>query len=697
MILKNWFKWYGIFGLGLMVGCQSEGPLYPEPMTPEESMASFELDENFEVQLFAAEPHVQDPVEMIFDHHGNIYVVEMPDYPFQPEGAEGKGRIKVLLDTDGDGQIDDSKIFADKIKDATSLQPWKEGFLVTAAPYIYYMKDEDGDLVADTKEILFEGFFNKNQEAQITNLRFNVDNWIYAANHGQAGEVTFKEGEETLSMQGADFRFRLDQDKYERETAPAQFGQALNDWGHRFITQNTIHIQQMVVPFRYLHRHPYMPSTKGVANISDHDLRMYQLTEAPYWRIERSNRRQKKYDEQGLDRIEHIDNHFTGASGGTHYGADLFPEAYQGNIFTGEVMGNLVHRDVITLPSDNPQYIAQRAPTEKTKEFLASKDMWFRPAHFTVGPDGALYIIDYYRQHIETPLSIPEDLKEDMDFMRGSDMGRIYRIVPKGQSVPVIPSLLKENKGTAEDYLTWIQHPNQWFRLHGQRLLLELQDKSVLPKVQTILESHEDAAVRLQALYVFEGMNALSPKLIKIALQDSHPRVREYGLILAEDCSSCLEDMIELTKDEDQRVRMQALLSLGNSDSKKVLSVMAETLNRDVNQPWIRKAVLSSIPGSSLAFWASLEKMNFTSEVTEAKSEFIEDLFYVFGARGENLEKVVAEIQDSSVKTVALLGLSKGVKRSKAKISAELLGEIQSLVGESEEWNTIEKNLTSSK
>ncbi len=336
---------------------------------------------------------------------GNIYVVEMLDYPFQPEGPEGRGRIKVLFDRDNDGQIDDAVVFADGIKDATSVQPWKGGLLVTAAPHIHYMKDTDGDHVADEKEILFTGFFQKNQEAQITNLRFNVDNWIYAANNGRSGEILFK-GDSTqtpLELQGADFRFRLDRGLFEPESAAAQFGQAFNDWGHRFITQNTIHIQEMVVPWRYLHRHDHLPSVKGVVNISDHDLLMYQVSEAPYWRVERSNRRQMKYDEQNLNRIEHIDSHFTGASGGTHYGADLFPETYRGNIFTGEVMGNLVHRDVITLADDQPTYAAQRAAGERHSEFLTTEDPWFRPAHFSVGPDGALYIVDIYRQHIETP------------------------------------------------------------------------------------------------------------------------------------------------------------------------------------------------------------------------------------------------------------------------------------------------------
>ncbi|GAA5219792.1 PVC-type heme-binding CxxCH protein [Membranihabitans marinus] len=702
-MMNKQFYLYLCATLILMSSCNEEAPLYPEPQSPEEALSTFVLDDNFEIQVFATEPFVQDPVEMIFDEKGNIFVVEMPDYPFQPEGTEGQGRIKVLLDTDGDGKIDDTKIFADKIKDATSLQPWKGGLLVTAAPYIYYMKDEDGDMVADTKEVLFEGFFNKNQEAQITNLRFNVDNWIYAANHGQAGEITYMDGEEKMQMQGADFRFRLDKEKYEKESAPAQFGQAFNDWGHRFFTQNTIHIQNMVVPYRYLHRHPYLPSAKGVVNVSDHDLRMYQLTEAPYWRRERSNRRQKKYDEQGLNRTEYIDNHFTGASGGTHYGGDLFPEEYRGNIFTGEVMGGLVHRDVVILPSDQSQYVAQRAKNEQEKEFLASKDPWFRPAHFTVGPDGALYVVDFYRQHIETPLSIPEDLKLDMDFMRGSDMGRIYRIVPKSSSVPVLPTTVTENSGDAASYVEWIAHPNQWFRLHGQRLLLEKQDLSVLPQVKELLMNHPEAAVRLHAIYVLEGLDALDESTIQVALKDENPRVREYGLILAETYPKLVNAVIALAQDSDNRVVMQTALSLGNYNSSKIYTPLAQILENNINSSWIRTAVLSSEAGSSMTLWnAVATKTNLLKEYSGDIGKFVHDFGYVQGGKNDKKEilsfvQKLTGLSDDYLEQ-GLMGLSKGLKRSKTELADDVKETILKAASKLDsKKEAIEKNLTPKK
>ncbi|MCB0687606.1 MAG: hypothetical protein KDC53_13820, partial [Saprospiraceae bacterium] len=214
-----------------------ESSKYDPPKTPEETIASFTLPPGFVAEVFAAEPFVADPVEMIFDQKGRCYVVEMPDYPFKPEAGKGMGKIKQLFDDNNDGRIDRSVIFADHISEATSVHPWKDGLLVAAAPNISWLKDTNGDGKADSTEILFSGFFENNSEAQITNLKFMPDNWIYASNNGQAGEITYHRAPDRgkISVAGADFRFRLDRDEYELVSGPAQFGQSFNDRIHKFV------------------------------------------------------------------------------------------------------------------------------------------------------------------------------------------------------------------------------------------------------------------------------------------------------------------------------------------------------------------------------------------------------------------------------------------------------------------------------
>ncbi|MBS1736102.1 MAG: dehydrogenase, partial [Bacteroidetes bacterium] len=379
---------------------------YTDALSPEEAIHSFSLnDDDFKIELFAAEPFVTDPVEMVFDEEGNVFVVELPDYPFRPESGIGSGKIRMLIDTSGDGRIDKSVIYADSLLEATSILPWNGGLIVAAAPSIFFLKDTNGDNRADLKEMLYTGFFQNNVEYQVTNLRFGIDNWIYAANFGQEGKVTSVKNpnKPAISVRGGDFRFRMDREQFEVESGPTQFGQTINDWGNRFITDNSLHIQQPVIPWRYLQRNPYLRSTNATVNISDHDPVMYQITQAPYWRVERTKRRNQSYQENNLDRVEYEDDHFTGACGTAVYGADAFPEKYYGNIFIAEVAGNLVHRDVVGLHADSITYVAKRDETEKNKEFLTSTDPWFRPVNFTVGPDGSLYVIDMYRQHIEGP------------------------------------------------------------------------------------------------------------------------------------------------------------------------------------------------------------------------------------------------------------------------------------------------------
>lgn len=674
-----------LFAILLVFGCS--GKRYADPLTPEESLNAFQLREGFRIELFAAEPHVMDPVDMVFDEQGNIYVVEMPDYPAMPEHGQGSGRIKVLQDTDLDGKIDNAIIFADSLLDATSALPWNGGLIVTAAPNIFFMKDTDGDFRADVKEVLFSGFFENNSEAQITSLRQGIDNWIYAANNGQSGEVTFarKPDVPAKSVRGTDFRFRLDRNLFEPETGAAQFGLTMDDWGNRFMTQNTLHIRHAVIPWRYLNRHPYTPTGSSLVNVSDHELEMFQLTPPPYWRAERTSRRQQQYQEQNLDRVEYAEDHFTGASGGTVYAGDVFPDEYYGNIFTGEVAGNLVHRDVLTPLKDSPTFTASRDEKETDREFLATTDSWFRPVNFAYGPDGSLYVIDMYRQHIETPLSIPEDLKEDMDFFRGTDMGRIYRIVPENaERKHEAPRNMKEMSSL--ECVETLKHPNRWWRLQAQRILLERQDLSVVDALKDLLQNSPDERVRLHALYSLEGLNALDATLIKQTMNDAHPGVRQHAIRLSERYPELLPELLKTINDSSAWVVFQSTLSLGEFSGPKVTDAFAQILKQHGNVQWFRTAVLSSEAGASVALLQKvMNDASFAGTQTEWKDEFVADLSYVVGALNREddinalLNAVSNDAKGDQPHLVSVMdGLVKGLKKSES-ISPELKASIDSL------------------
>ncbi|MFK5973883.1 MAG: HEAT repeat domain-containing protein [Flavobacteriaceae bacterium] len=672
----------------ILASCTKKSP-YEGPLSPEESMKTFQFADNFKAEIFASEPLVIDPVSMQFDGNGNAYVVGMLD-AYKENSAKGKGRIVMLKDTNGDGRADTSTVFIDSIWEATSVLPWKGGLLVCAAPNITYFKDTDGDGRADLKEVLFTGFFNKNEEAQITNLRFGIDNWIYANNAGHAGEISFsrKPDAPRLNVLGADFRFRLDRNEFERSTGPGQFGLAIDDWGHRFFTTNTLHIREVVVPLRYLERNPYLPASakSKIQNISDHDLLINQLSKTPYWRQERTERRNKDYQENNLDRVEHARGHFSGASGGTYYGGDKLPKEYYGNIFTGDVAAGIVHRDILSVVDDEPYMVAKRG--EKEKEFMATTDSWFRPVNFSVGPDGYLYAIDMYRQHIETPMSIPEDLQKTMNFNAGNKHGRIYRIVPEvgGAYKPINPNL---NNATSSELVKALTHENRWWNLTAQRLLLERQDKSVLPEVRSLFAQNENPRFRLHALYVLEGMDALDAGTVKAAMKDSSPGVRENAAILSERFPSCLSQLKEMIHDSSIRVAFQATLSLGQFKDNTAIPALAKALELHGQSSWFRTAVLSSAAGSGIEFLKILDKNSFFKDASSWKLKFFETYSNVIGARNDQsqVSYLLGILDQPSLSKTAgwqlasIQGLVKGLQNSK-EMEASLKEKLKTILSE---------------
>ncbi|PSL23225.1 PVC-type heme-binding CxxCH protein [Dyadobacter jiangsuensis] len=667
---------------------------YTNALSPAESARTFQLREEFSIEPFVTEPEVLSPVDLVFDASGNAFVVEMGDYPYDAQPGRFKGRIRLLKDTNGDGKIDKSYVFADGLPSATSVLPYKDGLIVCAAPDILLLRDTNGDFKADTREVLFTGFFAKNSEAQITSMRYGVDNWIYANNSGQAGMITspLRPDMPPLNVAGGNFRFRLDKKLFEVESGNGQFGLAMDEWGHRFYTQNTLHIQQSPIAWRYLHRHNYLPSFRSDVNISDHELEMFQKTATPYWRQQRSDRRQAKYDSLKTGFTEYARDHFTGASGGTFFGGDGFPEAFKGNVFTGEVAGNLVHRDVLKTVDGSPAFTATRDAGEKDREFLASTDPWFRPANLTTGPDGYLYVVDMYRQHIETPVSIPEDLKKDMDFANGEQYGRIWRIFPKeGEKRPAaLPDLRTK---TAAELGGLLEHPNQWWRLNAQRILVEKyswksgsdynliqkQEKTILPDLIKMTE-HADPRTRLHAIYTLEALDGLNETIVKKALYDVHAGVREHAVILAEKYPSLLPEIIRLTDDLTPQVAYQAALSTGQFNGKEALAALAGIAEKQSENASWRLAVLSSDGGSSPEMGQLLvSRGNFFNAAAPGKLKLVEDLGYIAGARnGKNDVASLLELVNSPAVSAdpqwaaaALTGISKGVKKLTNKREAE--------------------------
>src|SRR5690606_22987114 len=362
-----------------------------------ELISTFQLAEGFQIELVAAEPLISDPVDMEIDENGRMYVVEMHGYPLDKSGS---GNVKLLVDDDGDGTMDRSVLFADDLKFPTGVMRWKQGILVSDPPNILYFEDTDGDGQADVRDTMVTGFAISNPQHNVNNPTYGIDNWIYISNepavvakvyteefNDLGSEVHFYNSPNSQKLPvnsgGRRMRMRPDQGKMEMTSSRGQFGHTFDRWGRHFLTSNANHIYQEVIQAPYLDSNPQLLVSNATAVISDHGAaaEVYPITIDPEHQL---------LTDLGV---------FTAACGNVFYDGGLFPPEYQGVVFTAEPVGNLVHVDII----DDSGISFQASRMFKGKEFLASEDPWFRPVNHYVGPDGALYVIDYYRRIIEHP------------------------------------------------------------------------------------------------------------------------------------------------------------------------------------------------------------------------------------------------------------------------------------------------------
>ncbi|HXG13318.1 MAG TPA: PVC-type heme-binding CxxCH protein, partial [Gemmataceae bacterium] len=438
--LDYWFR--GLFlvipaALALLVGSRAAdtppGTPPAGPLSPREELATFRIVKGFRVELAACEPEVIDPVAMAFDEEGRLYVAEMRGYPNDgvATGEVHSGKIKLLEDRDGDGFYEHAIPFAENLRFPTAVMPWKGGLLAAVAPEIIYFEDTDGDGRADRRRTFYTGFGLDNIQQLINGLQWGLDNWVYGVAGSNGGTITSPEkpAMPAVVLRGRGVRFRPDvPGSLEPTSGGGQFGLAADDWQRWFVNTNSQHLRHIVLPDHYLRRNPALPVAAVVLDIPDHgaSCKVFRISPFEAWRVERTRRRKEGPDARRFAATELVPGGYvTSGCGPVIYTADLFPEAYRGSAFICDPANNLIHRDV--LEPKGATFVARRG--EADCEFLASTDTWFRPVNLCLGPDGALYVLDFYREAIETPLSLPDDIKRQLN-LESRGKGRIWRIVP---------------------------------------------------------------------------------------------------------------------------------------------------------------------------------------------------------------------------------------------------------------------------
>jgi putative heme-binding domain-containing protein len=319
------------------------------------------------------------------------------------------------------------------------------------------------------------------------------------------------------------------------------------------------------------------------------------------WREDRTRLRKDKLV-PGSDEGGQPFGFFTGASGVTIYRGDSFPAAYRGNVFVGEVANNLVYR--AKLEPKGLSWSAVRA--EKDREFLASKDIWFRPVQFANGPDGCLYVVDMYRELIEGAAFLPPQLLKYVDVAGGIDRGRIWRIVPTDFKRPNPPRL---GKATTAELVALLESPNGWTRDTAARLLYQRKDQDAVESLETLARVSHEPRARMLALHALRGLRALTSLVVIAALKDPEPRVREHALRLAEGfgLSAGLAKQLEvLVNDPEPRVRYQLAFTLGFFQQELATKLLTDLARKDGENPAVRFAVLCSAGGRSAKLFEQL-------------------------------------------------------------------------------------------
>ncbi|QDU80621.1 Cytochrome c [Polystyrenella longa] len=701
-----------------------------QPLEPDEAESSFALQQGFRMELLAAEPLVYDPVAMQYDENGLAYVVEMSDYPYtgpehdvawQEQTSLPIGRVRILEDTDGDGKFDKSDIFADKLSWPTGVAFWKGGIFVAATPDLWYFKDTDGDRKADIRQKVFTGFRKFNVQAVMNNLKWGLDHKIYAAGGSNGGSITPGDdpGAKPIQFRRNDFRIDPTDNSFEVLTGGARFGNTFDDFGNRYICNIRNPAQHIVLQEKYLARNPDLPVSQAINDsaVAGDAIQVFRISPPEPWRVINAQRLASDATKKSPRSEMAATGYVTSSSGITIYRGAAYPEEFYGNAFIAEVAGNLVMR--YQLEAAGPTFIANRAQDEV--DFLASTDNWFRPVNFVNAPDGTLHVLDMYRETIEHPWSIPDDIKAHLDLESGRDRGRIYRLAPpsypEGHQVHRRPHL---GSATISELVAELENPNSWWRETAHRLIYERQDQAAVDPLRNILNQSENPIAKVHALWSLNGLGALEFDDVVQALKDESPRVREQAVLLAEtrlletrpipsraaipEQKLLLDHVMPLTRDENARVRFQVALSIGGVTeerySKAISKGLAEIARQDAGDLWTRTAILSSPGGheAELLFGMMADRAFMESE----GREFAEQLAEMIGIRKQpnQIEQLLGYLLQAStvteptfdpVRAGILTALGNGMQRSRLNVftvirqntlSEELFVSAEEIVGQ---------------
>lgn len=584
------------------------GPqLLQAALSPEETLKHIQVPVEFNLEVFAHEPNVMHPIAMSWDERGRLYVLITKDYPNERKETGGSDYILICEDTDKDGKADKFTRFADGLSIPTGLVFANGGVIVAQAPHMLFLKDTDGDDKADVKKILFSGFGTSDTHAGPSNLHYGFDNWIWGS-LGYAGfQGKFAEKDSVKFGQGF-FRFKADGSDFEHITSTSNntWGFAFNETGDVFgSTANNSHGWYMAIP----HRNILSPTATNGSRSTDTHKDMKTIT----------------------PRIRQVDvfGGYTAAAGHNFYTARAFPKKYWNQIaFVCEPTGHVVHQNVMTKNGTDYSDV-------EGFNLLAGADEWVSPVFAEVGPDGAVWIADWYSfiiQHNPKPngFEMGQGNAYETD-LRNFTHGRIYRVSAK-DAPNYTP--LNLSKDRPQELLSALKNSNMFWRMNAQRLLVERGQKDVVPALIEITkdQSLDEAGINpsvIHALRTLEGLGVLNDAEVQKALiaSLSHPcsGVRKTAVQLLPRNEASVKVLLEQNSlnDKEPLVVLNTLLALSEmpltAESEKALLTRMEQ-STEINDRWLPDGFASVLTSHKQAL---LKKhlQNLTKNVSPVKAK----------------------------------------------------------------------------
>jgi putative membrane-bound dehydrogenase-like protein len=586
-----------------------------EPPAPEVVRRASRLPEPLVMEAAATEPAVVDPVAITFDEKGRPFVVEYRDYPTGPPGGGPPlSRIVRLDDADGDGLYESSTLFADGLAFAQGVLAIRGGLLVTAAPDLLFLADDDGDGRADRREVVATGFKEGNPQLRAACPTLGIDNAVWITGGLSGGRIRRPgAAEETaVAIDRRDLRYDPARGTLAAASGFGQFGNTRDDVGRRYNASNRNPLMAVLLPAAALDRNPLVdvgPGTEDAAPAGA-DSRVHPIVAT------RSTA------------LSHAGTH-TSACGLTIFRGDLLGPAAVGDAFTCEPVGHLVTRRRL-LPA-GAGFTSRRVEPDGV-DFLASEATFFRPVFTATGPDGALWVVDMCRGSVEHPDYMPPGVAATVDHRAGDGAGRIWRIRdPALAPRPWVPP------ADAAAAVTLLADPNGWRRDTAQRLLVQGHFAGAVAELERLVAVIDEAPATIHALWALEGLGALEPRHVARAAASSHAPVRETAARLAAEAVGWRDPAIDrgalvatvaarLVEDPDAHVRLAAILLAAGVDSPATTTALATAAVRgDIDRIGAR-ALVSGAAGRALPLLEGLAAASPSLPATVERCWLVEAL-----------------------------------------------------------------------